>query len=146
VFSIEVQRAQPSVAPHDNGDDGSGDSLLKHRNVWLIQENAALRHKAATLLQGWGCKVAEWPKADEALAQAKGSAAPDLILVDGQWDPILAFLNADVWPRKPPIVALLGKDESSLQSVLREAGVHTTNLPISPARLRAMMTQLLLGS
>ncbi|MGN6323231.1 MAG: PAS-domain containing protein [Dyella sp.] len=146
VFGIEVQRAQPSMAPQDNGDDGSGDSLLKHRNVWLIQENAALRHKAATLLQGWGCKVTEWPKAYDALVQAKGSAAPDLILVDGQWEPILAFLNTDAWARRPPIIAFLGKDETGLQNVLREAGVHTTSLPISPARLRAMMTQLLLGS
>ena len=146
VFGIEVQRAQPSVAPQDNGDDGSGDSLLRHRNVWLIQENAALRHKAATLLQGWGCRVTEWPKAGDALAQAKGSVAPDLILVDGQWEPILAFLNTDAWPRRPPIIAFLGKDETGLQNVLREAGVHTTSLPISPARLRAMMTQLLLGS
>jgi len=146
VFGIEVELASPAAAARADDDDGSGDSLLKHRNVWLIQENAALRQKASVLLQGWGCKVAEWPKADDALAHADASSVPDLILVDGQWEPILAFLKTDAWPRRPPIVALLGKDEGSLQSALREAGVHTTSLPLSPARLRAVMTQLLLGS
>lgn len=146
VFGIEVELASPAAAAHADDDDGSGDSLLKHRNVWLIQENAAPRQKVSALLQGWGCKVAEWPKADDALAHADASSAPDLILVDGQWEPILAFLKTDAWRRRPPIVALLGKDEGSLQSALREAGVHTTSLPLSPARLRAVMTQLLLGS
>jgi AmiR/NasT family two-component response regulator len=71
-------------------------------------------------------------------------AAPDLILVDGQWEPILALLKLSKDDHRPPIIAFLGKDEAGLREVLRQAGVHTTNLPLSPARLRAMMTQLLL--
>lgn len=146
VFGIEVELAQPATTLHPDDDD-SCDSLLKHRSIWLIQENPHLRQKASTLLQGWGCKVAEWSKADEALTQADASTAPDLILVDGQWEPILAFLKLEqqgAWSRKPPIVAFLGKDETGMQSVLRETGVHSANLPLSPARLRAMLTQLLL--
>ncbi|GLQ91244.1 PAS-domain containing protein [Dyella acidisoli] len=145
VFGIEIELAKPAIAGHADNDDSSSDSLLKNRNVWLIQENAHLRHKAVSLLQSWGCKVAEWPKVDDALTHAGASTAPDLILVDGQWEPILAFLKTDVWLRRPPMVAFLGKEESSLQSVLREAGVHTTTLPLSAARLRAVMTQLLLA-
>ena len=146
VFGIEVDRAQPATAAHADGDDGN-DSLLKQRTLWLIQENPHLRQKASTLLQSWGCKVIEWANADDALAQADVSATPDLILVDGQWQPILAFLKLEqpgAWLHKPPIVAFLGKDDTGMQSVLREAGVHSATLPLSPARLRAMLTQLLL--
>jgi histidine kinase len=141
VFGITVPLAQPpQPAAHANEDDGN-DSLLKHRVIWLIQENAHLRQKTAAMLRSWGCEVREWTKADEALASTS-SPAPDLILVDGQWEPILALTKPD----GPPIVALLGKEEASLRDVLRQAGVHTTNLPLSPARLRAMMMQLLLAS
>jgi histidine kinase len=143
VFGIEVALVQPTAMTQVGGADGC-DSLLKHRNVWLIQENAHLRQKASTLLHGWGCNVTEWSKADDALAQVDVSMAPDLILVDGQWEPIQAFLKlAQQSARSTPIVAFLGKDETGMQGVLREAGVHTTNLPLSPARLRAMLTQLL---
>lgn len=144
MFGISVELAQPALATPTDHDDGSDDSLLKNRTIWLIQENAHLRQKAAALLQSWECKVSEWTKADEALATAESLAAPDLILVDGQWEPILALLQLEQDGHRPPIIAFLGKDEAGLRNALLQAGVHTTNLPLSPARLRAMMTQLLL--
>jgi histidine kinase len=143
VFGMVVELAQAPAPVAQSGDEGSSDSLLKNRTIWLIQENAHLRQKTAALLQTWGCKVLEWAKADEAIA-TPSSLAPDLILVDGQWEPILAVLKCETENQRPPIVAFLGKEETGLQEVLREAGVHTTSLPLSPARLRAIMMQLLL--
>ena len=141
VFGITLERAQPQTADAHTDEDDSNDSLLKHRSIWLILDNNTLRQKTAALLHGWGCRVCEWREVDQALVA--GSPPPQLILVDGQWAPILALLE-----RCPgiPIVALLGKEEAGLKDVLREAGVHATQLPLSPARLRAMMTQLLLGA
>ncbi|GLQ87445.1 PAS-domain containing protein [Dyella flagellata] len=144
VFGITLERTPPPAPSTQVEADGSSDSLLKSRTIWLIHENNHLRQKVAALLQGWGCEVLEWAKADEALIP--GSAVPDLMVVGGQWEPILALLKLRQERRKPPIVALLGKDEAGLADVLRQAGVHTTKLPLSPARLRAMMTQLLLGT
>ncbi|HUB89201.1 MAG TPA: PAS-domain containing protein [Dyella sp.] len=144
VFGMTVALAQPPASAVQAGDDDGSDSLLKNRTIWLIQESAHLRQKTAAMLCGWGCKVSEWAKADEALAAA--ASIPDLILVDGQWEPILALLKLRGADHQPPIVAFLGKDETGLPDVLRQAGVHTTNLPPSPPRLRAMMMQLLLGS
>ncbi|GGA38235.1 hybrid sensor histidine kinase/response regulator [Dyella nitratireducens] len=145
VFGITVALAQPPQHAAQMRDDDSSDSLLKNRTIWLVQENAHLRQKTATMLQAWGCQVFEWARADEAIT-ATSSPAPDLILVDGQWEPILALMKLASSGRQTPIVAFLGKEEASLRDVLRQAGVHTTNLPLSPARLRAMMMQLLLGS
>jgi DNA-binding response OmpR family regulator len=88
--------------------------------------------------------VYEWANVDEALAASASSAAPDLMLVDGRWESILALRKLGRDDKQPAIIALLGKDEASLRDVLRQAGVHTSNLPLSPARLRAMMMQLLL--
>ncbi|HKT27441.1 MAG TPA: PAS-domain containing protein [Dyella sp.] len=140
VFGITVPLAQPPQPATPAGEDDGNDSLLKNRVIWLIQENAHLRLKTAAMLRSWDCQVFEWAKADEALASS--SPTPDLILVDGQWEPILALMKPD----GPPIIALLGKEEASLREVLRQAGVHTANLPLSPARLRAMMMQLLLAA
>jgi histidine kinase len=141
VFGITVELAQAQSANARTDEDGNNDSLLKHRTIWLILDNNPLRQKTAALLQGWGCRVCEWREADQALAA--GCPPPQLILVDGQWASILALLE-----RCPgtPIVALLGKEQAGLKEVLREAGVHAVPLPLSPARLRAMMTQLLLGA
>lgn len=143
VFGITVPLAPPQHAAQADGED-DGDSLLQHRTLWLVQGNAHLRQKTASMLRTWGCEVCEWPRVDEALAGS--SPEPDVILVDGQWEPILALLKRGEDNRQPPIVAFLGKDDASLRDALRQAGVHTTNLPVSPARLRAMLMQLLLGS
>jgi histidine kinase len=144
VFGITVALAQPPAPNVQRADDGSNDSLLKNRTIWLIQEHGPLRQKVATLLQSWGCNVYEWTNVDEALAASASSAAPDLMLVDGRWESILALRKLGRDDKQPAIIALLGKDEASLRDVLRQAGVHTSNLPLSPARLRAMMMQLLL--
>jgi len=143
VFGITVPLAPPQRATQADGED-DGDSLLKHRIIWLVQDNAHLREKTASMLRTWGCEICEWAKADEALGAS--SPEPDVILVDGQWEPILALLKHSKDDRRPPMVAFLGKDDAGLRDALRQAGVHTTNLPVSPARLRAMLTQLLLGS
>lgn len=148
VFGISVESAMPLPSPQTQHEDDTGDSLIKNRIVWLIQENTALRQKTAVILSGWGCHVLARAKAEDILDGIAKADAPDLVLVDGQWEPILALLKSgEKFPslHQPAIVAMLGKDEAALQGVLREAGVHATYLPLSPARLRAVMTQLLLS-
>ncbi|MBE1161872.1 PAS-domain containing protein [Dyella acidiphila] len=145
VFGIAVELAPALPAAQAHGDDDASDSLLKNRHIWLIQDDTPARQKNSAMLQAWGCQVRVCAQPGAAAADAGGE--PELMLVDGQWERLSTVLQAvrDASVRSVPVIAMLGREQTELENVLRETGVHITYLPLSAARLRAMMSRLLLS-
>lgn len=155
VFSIglPIVAAQP-LAAEPQPVDLEQESPLAGKRIGCIDHDPVALKTTTALLHGWGCTVIAASNAHEALNMAKTNPAPDLLLLDGELldceagadtaPPLLVELQKS-WQRSPPVIVLAAQTDSDAHAAIRAAGLRVLAKPVSPARLRALMSQLLLA-
>jgi histidine kinase len=148
MFAIRVPLATP-----DRNDalsetiTADPDSPLTGRRVVCIDDDAQTRAAMTALLQRWGCTVATAADAIEAILLASSSPAPDLLLLDYQLGtttgPALLPDLQQRWGATPPIIVLTAHGDADTRAELDAAGLRFMLKPVSPSRLRALMSRLL---
>ena len=150
VFSIAVPLAvAPGVeATTDRAVDD--DSPLVGRRILLVDTDEATRASTASLLAGWGCDVVAVGGAEAALRHAETDDPPDVLILehpldDAPGDGLRTSLRAR-WGTKPPTVLIaMRPSESDIRNAADE-GLRYLTKPLAPARLRAVLSRLLMVS
>jgi Na+/proline symporter/CheY-like chemotaxis protein/PAS domain-containing protein len=113
------------------------------RFVLCIDNEASVREAMATLLRGWGCRVAIAASLDEALA-ATANGLPDLVLADLHLDDgpdgleVIAALRRR-WQRAVPAALITADRDPTLRATARAHQVELLHKPLKPAALRALL-------
>jgi Na+/proline symporter/signal transduction histidine kinase/CheY-like chemotaxis protein len=113
------------------------------RFVLCIDNEASVREAMATLLRGWGCRVATAASLDEALA-ATAAGLPDLVLADLHLDEgpdgleVIAILRRR-WERAVPAALITADRDPTLRVRARARQVELLHKPLKPAALRALL-------
>ena len=116
--------------------------LLRGLEVWVVDDDPAIREGMRGVLEGWGCNVRLAASADDVLAWDED--APDVAIVDvdlgrGATGPeVLAALEER--GRGPGLALLItGESEPNRLAGLRQEGFALLTKPVAPARLRAVL-------
>jgi signal transduction histidine kinase/CheY-like chemotaxis protein len=148
VFSVTVPRAEPRAGASAPASASSA-SGLEGRRVLVIDDDPAILEGMSERLERWGCHPLSAASADAAVAQlSAGAPAPDAILADYRLGEgrtgleaiaqLRAHLEASV-----PAVVITGETAPETLEAIRAAGFQRLSKPVSPARLRAVLGQLL---
>ena len=148
VFSIAV----PTVAAPREASPAAGniedDSPLVGRRVLLVDSDDATRAATAALLVGWGCEVVAVASAEAAMRHAETDDAPDALLLEHPLpgmpgDGLRATLSAR-WGVTPPTVLIAVQPSEIDIRHAAEEGLRYLTKPLAPARLRAVLSRLLM--
>jgi CheY-like chemotaxis protein len=120
-------------------------SLETESFVLCIDNEAQVREAMATLLGGWGCRVATAASQAEALAEvARAGRLPDLVLADLHLDSgpdgldvVEALRRA--WGRAVPAALVTADRDPTLRLRARARQVELLHKPVKPASLRALL-------
>ena len=149
-FSVSVPRvpavvAAPVAAPAPQPTP----SVAAESFVLCIDNEARVREAMATLLGGWGCRVAAAASQDEALALvARAGRLPDLVLADLHLDDVsenrpdgLEVVEAlrRAWGRAVPAALVTADRDPTLRLRARARQVELLHKPVKPASLRALL-------
>ena len=155
VFSIEVPRVfARNSSDSDNtrtlGESSADydDSPLAGRRIACVDPSRENADALAALLHSWECEVTvadDWKR-----MHASGFNGIDLILVDRHliFDAChqLPFETGLKWNGQPPIIVMTSQLDPDARRRMRKSGMHVLVKPVSPARLRALMSQLLVAT
>jgi signal transduction histidine kinase/CheY-like chemotaxis protein len=113
--------------------------------VLCIDNEARVREAMATLLGGWGCRVATAASHAEALDQvAQAGRLPDLVLADLHLDEgpdgldVVEALRRQ-WARAVPAALVTADRDPMLRLRARACQVELLHKPVKPAALRALL-------
>lgn len=138
------RREMPSVAVPEE----PSDSPLAERRVLCVDDDHENAEALATLLRGWSCTVQVAHDGDTLNAMALSDV--DLILLDFQLGDVRGteLLPAlyDRLGHRPPVIVLTAQTDGETRRRIREDGLHFLAKPASPARLRALASQLLVAA
>jgi signal transduction histidine kinase len=161
VFSVQVPRAaRESLPVREGGTElatparprsvGERDehSPLAGRRVCTVEDEPQAREALRALLTGWGCEVMAAGSGAEIMRLAESSAAPEILLLDYQLPdgvgPQFVPELMGRWGATFQVVVISGeRDEAARQRVL-EQGWSFLAKPVSPSKLRALLTHLVL--
>jgi Na+/proline symporter/signal transduction histidine kinase len=145
-FSVTVPRvpavvAAPIAAPAPQPTL----SIAAESFVLCIDNEARVREAMATLLGGWGCRVAIAATQAEALYQvARAGRLPDLVLADLHLDEgpdgleVVDSLRR-TWGRPVPAALITADRDPTLRLRARARNVDLLHKPVKPASLRALL-------
>jgi signal transduction histidine kinase/CheY-like chemotaxis protein len=113
--------------------------------VLCIDNEARVREAMATLLSGWGCRVATAATHAEALAAVtEAGRLPDLVLADLHLDEgpdgleVVAALRRG-WGHAVPAALVTADRDPTLRMRARASQVELLHKPVKPAALRALL-------
>jgi Na+/proline symporter/signal transduction histidine kinase/CheY-like chemotaxis protein len=136
VVSLPVAPPAPQPTP----------SVEAESFVLCIDNEARVREAMATLLGGWGCRVATAASRAEALSEVtRAGRLPDLVLADLHLDDGaedgLAVVDAlrRTWGRAVPAALVTADRDSTLRVRARARQVELLHKPVKPAALRALL-------
>jgi histidine kinase len=147
VFSIEVPRGDVSLLKKAVELAPIAEDSLYGRKIWCIDDDRDVREATRTLLERWGCQVTLCGSGSECLSTARGTDAPDLLVLDyrlGDYaGPDLLPVLESIWGRPVPVVIVSGEHVTLLRQALRNAPWPVLAKPIRPEELRAGMLAML---
>lgn len=147
-FSIDVPLGQEQVQDGDGAGAPHRDRSMRDLSVLVIDNERAIQTGMATLLDGWGCRVATAGGHDEAVAAYGPDARPDIILVDYHLDRdetgdmVIDRLRAHFGMAVPAVMISADRSEA-LKAELDARAVPLLNKPVKPAQLRALLRTIL---
>nr|WP_036142535.1 PAS-domain containing protein [Luteibacter sp. 9135] len=150
VFSITVPLWQGPSATTAKAAGAEDESPFAGARVMLLDADGVTRQATTRLLASWGCEVAAAASASEAMRHAETDAVPAILLledpIDGMTGEALRLALGARWGGMPP--TLLIAEAPSTADVERAAavGVRYLTRPLAPARLRAVMSRMLMVS
>jgi len=145
-FSVTVPRvASVIAAPVAPPAPQPTPSVEAESFVLCIDNEAQVREAMATLLTGWGCRVATSASQAEALAAVEQAGRlPDLVLADLHLDngpdglDVVDALRKD-WARFVPAALVTADRDPTLRLRARARRVELLHKPVKPAALRALL-------
>lgn len=147
VFAVDVPLGDAANAATPANGPVDTDSPLHGRRVWVIDDDPNSRQAAQRLLRDWGCETTAAHGAEDALAQARGGAMPELLLLDfrlGESTGLeLAPRLEAAWGGLPPVILMSADADAELRERCRERDWGFLPKPLRPAALRALMTRWL---
>jgi CheY-like chemotaxis protein len=145
-FSVTVQRVPAVVAaPVVPAPPQPTPTVEAESFVLCIDNEARVREAMATLLGGWGCRVATAASQAEALALvARAGRLPDLVLADLHLDDDPDGLDVvealrRAWGRAVPAALVTADRDPTLRLRARARQVELLHKPVKPASLRALL-------
>jgi signal transduction histidine kinase len=160
VFSVEVPLLKDARVPAlreppsrriESADTPDRASPLHGCRVWSVEDDPRVRLGLKTLLSGWGCEVMLAASAEEALrAATRDGGAPDLLLLDhrlpdGSGPEIVPELFRK-WGVEVPVIMLSAERDPALREKVQASGWGFLAKPVNPAKLRAVVTHMLMKS
>ncbi len=142
-FSVLVREVPAVAAAAEAAAPLPRPSAEAERFVLCIDNEASVREAMATLLRGWGCRVATVASLDEALAATSGGL-PDLVLADLHLDEGPDGLKVvdtlrQRWGRSVPAALITADRDPTLRAQARAHQVEVLHKPLKPAALRALL-------
>jgi len=145
-FSVTVPRVPAVVAaPLASPAPQPTPSVATEGFVLCIDNEARVREAMATLLGGWGCRVATATSQAEALAEVeRAGRLPDLVLADLHLDEPADGLDVvealrRTWDRAVPAALVTADRDPTLRLRARARQVELLHKPVKPAALRALL-------
>ena len=145
-FSVTVPRVAAVVsAPMSPPAPQPTPSVEAESFVLCIDNEARVREAMATLLSGWGCRVATAATQAEALEViARVARLPDLVLADLHLDEGPDGLDVvdalrRAWDRVVPAALITADRDPMLRLRARARQVELLHKPVKPAALRALL-------
>jgi Na+/proline symporter/signal transduction histidine kinase len=145
-FSVTVPRVASVVAaPVAPPAPQPTPSVEAESFVLCIDNEAQVREAMATLLTGWGCRVATAASHAEALAAVeRAGRLPDLVLADLHLDngpDGLDVVDAlrQAWQRPVPAALVTADRDPTLRVRARARRIELLHKPVKPAALRALL-------
>jgi Na+/proline symporter/signal transduction histidine kinase len=145
-FSVTVPRVASVVAaPVAPPTPQPTPSVEAESFVLCIDNEARVREAMATLLTGWGCRVAAAASHAEALAAVeRAGRLPDLVLADLHLDngpdglDVVEALR-QAWAHPVPAALVTADRDPTLRLRARARRVELLHKPVKPAALRALL-------
>lgn len=148
VFSIELTRGTPQAEVAAAGVI-IPTAVLQGARVLVVDDDALVLDAMASLLTQWGCRVTTAVNGTEALERISGGAvAPDVLLCDYRLPgnengvDVIARLRVAAG-RQIPATLITGDTAPERLREARAAGYPLLHKPLQPAKLRALLEQLL---
>jgi Na+/proline symporter/signal transduction histidine kinase/CheY-like chemotaxis protein len=145
-FSVTVPRVPAVVAaPIAPPAPQPTPSVEAESFVLCIDNEVRVREAMATLLGGWGCRVATAATQAEALAEVERTGRlPDLVLADLHLDEEVDGLDVidalrRTWARAVPAALVTADRDPTLRLRARSHQVELLHKPVKPAALRALL-------
>lgn len=141
LFGGEPDPAAPAPGVED-------ESPFAGARILLIDADAVTRQTTAKLLAAWGCDVVAVSGASAAMRHAETDEAPALVLLE---DPIDGMATEELraalgarWGATSPTVLIAETPSAADVDRAAAAGLRYLTKPLAPARLRAVMSRLLM--
>lgn len=149
VFSLDVPLGGNVTRQQKLGEAALQDQTRMHGLVAIVDDDAMVLDSLQALLAGWGLSVIHTNSAKDLLARLE--RAPDLLITDyrlGAEDGLqLAQALRDTYPGvEIPTVVLTGDVSEDSVRILNSSHYQILHKPVRPARLRALLNQLLRSS
>jgi signal transduction histidine kinase/CheY-like chemotaxis protein len=122
---------------------------VKDTRVLIIDDEAMIRTGMRDVLQQWGCQVVEAESAQQALeVSAAHHIEPDIILSDyrlreGKTGIEAIQLVRQAFNKPIPAIIITGDTAPDRLHEAKASGFHLLHKPVSPAKLRALLSYLL---
>ncbi len=150
-FEVRVPRA---ALARDAGRLGAqlapaGAAGLEGRRVAIVDDDASVCDATSALLRDWGCEVRTATSAEEAWQRLAGPDwTPDFLLSDqhlGERETGAELIRSmrERLGRALPAALITAETAPDRMRALRATGLLVLKKPVPPARLRALLTQLL---
>ena len=161
VFSVEVPRekvaAETASSSGQAAEDGTGLEALQSRGsplagarVWTVEDDPQAAEGLRALLTEWGCEVVSARSGAEALSLAQTQRlVPDLLLLDYRLPdgpgPEFAPQLLRCWgSAEVPVMIVTAERDAALREQMVSRGWGFLAKPVSPAKLRAAVTYVLM--
>jgi signal transduction histidine kinase/CheY-like chemotaxis protein len=116
--------------------------------VWSVEDDPRVRQSLQSLLSGWGCQLVLTSSGEEAVRLANPQSTPDLLLLDyrlpdGSGPEFVAELVRR-WGVEVPVIVVSAERDPAVREGIQARGWAFLPKPVSPAKLRAAATHMLL--
>lgn len=149
LFSFEVPLAPDRIKSKIVKPKGgrSGQHALAGRNILLIEDDSITLAHTKMLLESWGCQYIVAESMSQGLKEA-AIQTPELVLADYHLAPSTTGVMAATRIRQMlgndiPVIIVTSSLTSLVLADVLDAGFSFLEKPISPARLRALLTHYL---
>lgn len=149
-FTIEVPAAPAAVRVQISAPVPVAHGQFEGVRLLVIDDDVLARQGLVVLLESWGCQVSAAEDSAQALTMVKRDGPPDLIACDYRLRHGVNGIDALELLRSRsgldvPVFLISGNTDPELMKSADAAGITLLHKPVRPARLRALMHQLLLG-
>ena len=149
-FSITVPQTSTRRGTADQrGTLAPPDADLQGRHVLVLDDEASVLDAMRSLLERWGCKVTTTASPEEAEAYlASASTRPDLLIVDYRLRQHASGIETigrlrELAGVSIPALIVTGDTAPDRLREAQESGFPLLHKPVTPARLRTVMHQLI---